>query len=139
MKSFAIVICAPSGVGKTTVARSLVESSDELTFSVSATTRAARPDERAGIDYHFVKRDQFESMVAGGELLEWAEVHGDLYGTPKANLDAAERKGEFLILDIDVQGARQVAQARPDTVTVFEGASSASNHGAGSRSTRIPC
>ncbi|MHC4934069.1 MAG: guanylate kinase, partial [Planctomycetota bacterium] len=107
MKSFAIAICAPSGVGKTTVARRLIEDGEGLLFSVSATTRGARPGEQPGVDYHFISRDEFESMVESGELLEWAEVHGDLYGTPLANLEAAEREGKLLLLDIDVQGARQ--------------------------------
>jgi guanylate kinase len=119
MKSFAIAICAPSGVGKTTVARKLVAANDELIFSVSATTREPRPDEHPGVDYHFVSRAAFESMVANHELLEWAEVHGDLYGTPQANLEAAERAGKLLILDIDVQGARQVTENRPDSTTIF--------------------
>lgn len=119
MKSFAIAICAPSGVGKTTVARQLVEANEELTFSVSATTREPRPGERAGIDYHFVSRAAFESMIAHEELLEWAEVHGDLYGTPRANLEAAEKAGKLLILDIDVQGARQIRETQPDSTSIF--------------------
>lgn len=119
MTSFAVAICAPSGTGKTTVARALVQISENLVFSVSATTRSARPGEQAGVDYHFVSRDEFEAMIARGELLEWAEVHGDLYGTPHANLEEAERQGKLPILDIDVQGARQVVAARPDTVTIF--------------------
>jgi guanylate kinase len=119
MRSFAVAICAPSGVGKTTVAWALVEGSDDLTFSVSATTRPPRPGERPGVDYHFVSQPEFEAMIARGELLEWAEVHGDLYGTPRVNLEEAERAGKVLILDIDVQGAEQVERARPDTVTVF--------------------
>ena len=119
MKNFAVAICAPSGVGKTTVARALVEQSPDLAFSVSATTRSARPGERPGVDYHFVARSEFESMIEQGLLLEWAEVHGELYGTPEANLEAAERDGEQLILDIDVQGAAQMVAARPDTVTIF--------------------
>jgi len=119
MKNFAVAICAPSGVGKTTVARALVEQSPDLAFSVSATTRSARPGERPGVDYHFVARSEFESMIEQGLLLEWAEVHGELYGTPEANLEAAERDGEQLILDIDVQGAAQMVAACPDTVTIF--------------------
>jgi guanylate kinase len=119
MKSFAIAICAPSGVGKTTVARKLVDANEELAFSVSATTRQPRPSEQPGIDYHFVSRAVFESMIANDELLEWAEVHGDLYGTPQENLTAAEKAGKLLILDIDVQGARQVRQARPDSTAIF--------------------
>lgn len=119
MKSFAIVISAPSGVGKTTVARKLVDANDRLLFSVSATTRERRPAERPGIDYHFVSRADFEAMIENGELLEWAEVHGELYGTPSANLERADRAGRLLILDIDVQGARQIGENRPDSVTIF--------------------
>ena len=119
MKAFAVAICAPSGAGKTTVARALVEASDDLVFSVSATTRPARPSERPGRDYHFVRRDEFESLIQDGRLLEWAEVHGDFYGTPRANLDEAQNQGAVLILDIDVQGARQVVEALPETVTIF--------------------
>ncbi|MHC4233876.1 MAG: guanylate kinase [Planctomycetota bacterium] len=119
MKSFAVAICAPSGVGKTTVAKRLIEGGEGVLFSVSVTTRGARPGEQPDVAYHFVSRDEFEAMVTNGELLEWAEVHGDLYGTPLANLEAAEREGQLLLLDIDVQGARQVMQSRPDTVTIF--------------------
>lgn len=119
MITFAVAICAPSGVGKTTVARALVEGTDDLVFSVSATTRPARREERPGVHYHFVSRAEFESLIADGALLEWAEVHGDLYGTPRANLEEAERAGKILILDIDVQGAEQVVAVRPDTVTIF--------------------
>ncbi len=119
MKSGAVAICAPSGVGKTTVARRLVESSDDFVFSVSATTRGARANEQQGVDYFFVSRSEFESMIAEGKLLEWADVHGDLYGTPRANLEKAQSRGKLLILDIDVQGARQVVEALPDTTTIF--------------------
>jgi guanylate kinase len=118
-KGFALAICAPSGTGKTTVARALVEKSDDFIFSVSTTTRQVRPGEREGVDYDFVGRDEFESMIRNDELLEWAEVHGELYGTPRANLEAAERQGRLLILDIDVQGARQVVEALSNAVTIF--------------------
>ncbi len=119
MKSLAIALCAPSGTGKTTIARELVARRDDLIFSVSATTRAARPDERAGIDYRFVDVETFEKMIQAGDLLEWARVHGEYYGTPLENLEIAGREGKNVILDIDVQGARQVAEVRPDTVTIF--------------------
>jgi guanylate kinase len=118
-RSFALAICAPSGAGKTTVACALVEKSDDFSFSVSATTRSVRPGEREGVDYRFVGRDEFDSMIRNDELLEWAEVHGELYGTPRANLEEADRQGRLLILDIDVQGARQVVEALSDAVTVF--------------------
>jgi guanylate kinase len=119
MTSFPVAISAPSGTGKTTVARALVASSDDLAFSVSATTRAVRPGERPGVDYYFLSREEFRSGIEAGRFLEWAEVHGELYGTPRSNLAEAERAGKVLILDIDVQGARQVQQARPDAVTIF--------------------
>ncbi len=117
--SFAVAICAPSGVGKTTVARALLDSRADLRFSVSATTRPPRPGERPGQDYHFMSHDRFEAAIRQGELVEWAEVHGHRYGTPLVNLEEAERQGAILLLDIDVQGARQVAEKRPDSVTVF--------------------
>lgn len=119
MSGFAVVLCAPSGTGKTTVARALVEEYEDLMFSVSATTRPPRPGERPGVDYHFVSRDHFETMVEGGEFLEWAEVHGQLYGTPRSNLEEAAERGRDLVLDIDVQGGRQVRAARPDSVMIF--------------------
>jgi guanylate kinase len=119
MKSFALAISAPSGVGKTTIARALVAQSQDLVFSVSVTTRPPRPDEQPGVDYNFVGRDEFESMAERRELLEWAEVHGELYGTPRANQETAEREGKVLVLDIDVQGAAQVLEDRPDTVAIF--------------------
>lgn len=119
MKGRPLVLCAPSGTGKTTVARAMLERRDDLLFSVSATTRRPRPGEREGIDYHFVEREAFEAMIAAGQLLEWAEVHGELYGTPSANQAEASNSGKRLLLDIDVQGARQVARTLPDTVAVF--------------------
>ena len=119
MKCSAVALCAPSGTGKTTVVRELVKDSDELLFSVSATTRSIRPGEQDGVDYHFVKREAFESMIEAGAMLEWACVHGELYGTPRTNLEQAERQGLALLLDIDVQGAQQLLQALPEAITIF--------------------
>jgi guanylate kinase len=113
------VLAAPSGTGKTTIARSLVEREDDFAFSISATTRAPRQGERDGVDYEFVDRVTFETMVARGELLEWAEVHGQLYGTPGRNVDAAAKAGKHVVLDIDVQGAAQVRARMPDAVLIF--------------------
>ncbi len=117
--SYPLALCAPSGTGKTTVARALLDRHEDMLFSISATTRPPRASERDGVDYDFVNRDRFESMIADGELLEWAEVHGELYGTPVANLEDAAREGRILLLDIDVQGARQVVAARADTLAIF--------------------
>lgn len=116
---FPIVLAGPSGGGKTTVRRELLQRRSDLVFSVSATTRRPRPGEVDGRDYQFLPRDEFESLVEGGDLLEWAEVHGDLYGTPRANLRRAREEGRHLLLDIDVQGARQIRQGQPDALTVF--------------------
>lgn len=116
---FAIVLAGPSGGGKTTVRTELLRRRSDLLFSVSATTRPARPGEVDGRDYQFLARSEFERMVEEGDLLEWAEVHGELYGTPKANLDHAWEAKAHLLLDIDVQGARQLKGVQPDAVTVF--------------------
>jgi guanylate kinase len=116
---FPIVLAGPSGGGKTTVRRALLERRSDVVFSVSATTRPPRPGEVDGKDYQFLGRGAFESMIEGGDLLEWAEVHGELYGTPRSNLQMAWDDGAHLLLDIDVQGARQVRAIQPDALTVF--------------------
>ena len=114
-----LVLAAPSGTKKTTLARRLVDGSEEYVFSVSATTRNPRKGEKNGIDYHFVDRASFEAMVERGELAEWAEVHGQLYGTPRQEIEAAAARGEHVVLDIDVQGARRLRQSVPSTKLVF--------------------
>lgn len=118
-RAFPVILAAPSGTGKTTIAHRLVEGSDRFVFSVSATTRPARKGERQGEDYHFVSEDRFRSMVDAGELVEWAEVHGHRYGTPRSNVEKASRQGLHVVLDIDVQGARQIRDAVPEAVLVF--------------------
>ena len=118
-RTFPVVLSAPSGAGKTTIARRLRERRGDVVFSVSATTRGPREHEVDGRDYHFVGVDEFRRMIDAGELLEWAEVHGNFYGTPRGNLDEAVRRGQFLLLDIDVQGARQIRAALPEAVLVF--------------------
>jgi guanylate kinase len=114
-----VVLAAPSGAGKTTISRALVERYDDFAFSVSATTRAPREGEVHGVDYRFVSPDEFHDMVDRGEFAEWAEVHGDLYGTPLESLREAEEAGRHVILDIDVQGARQIRGAVPEVMLLF--------------------
>lgn len=116
--TFPVVLAGPSGSGKTTVGRAL-ERLDEVRFSVSATTRPPRPEEEDGVDYRFLSREAFEELRDRDELLEWARVHGELYGTPRSNLVEARRQGTHLLLDIDVQGARSVRERVPETVSVF--------------------
>lgn len=114
-----LVLAAPSGTGKTTIARRLVEGDGPFTFSVSATTRPPRSGERDGDAYQFVDEDEFRSMVDAGDLVEWATVHGHLYGTPLKNLEDAVERDEHVVLDIDVQGARQIRERVPDAILVF--------------------
>lgn len=118
-RPFPVVLAAPSGAGKTTLARLLVEGSDSFTFSVSATTRPPRPGERDGVHYRFVDRPGFETMAAAGDLVEWAEVHGELYGTPRDEVERAAERGRHVVLDIDVQGARQIRREVPEALLVF--------------------
>ncbi|HKP75119.1 MAG TPA: guanylate kinase [Longimicrobiaceae bacterium] len=116
---FPLVLSAPSGAGKTTLANLLRRRNRDVAFSVSATTRPPRPREVNGQSYHFVSRDEFLRMAQAGELIEWAEVHGNFYGTPLANVRRAQARGEHLLLDIDVQGARQIRERLPEAVHVF--------------------
>lgn len=117
-KGIIFVISAPSGAGKTTLVRRLVERVPRLTISVSYTTRPPRPNEREGVDYFFVSRAAFRTMQEGGGFIEWAEVHGDLYGTPRKNLEVL-KEGGHLVLEIDTQGARQIKEACGDGVFIF--------------------
>ena len=114
-----MVLSAPSGAGKTTLARRLRARNPGVVFSISATTRDPRPNEADGRDYHFVARDEFLRMRDAGELIEWAEVHGNFYGTPLENVRRAAARGQHLLLDIDVQGARQIRERVPEAVLVF--------------------
>jgi guanylate kinase len=118
-RPFPVVLAATSGTGKTTLAHRLVSGSPDFVFSVSATTRRPRAGEIDGVDYHFVDRRRFEEMVAEDELLEWAEVHGRLYGTPRAELERTASRGAHVVLDIDVQGARQIKARIPEAMLIF--------------------
>jgi len=113
------VISAPSGSGKTTLVRKLIASFSDLRFSVSYTTRAPRGAERDGVDYHFVTRGEFQEKIRSEEFLEWAEVHGNLYGTSKPETERIRAAGQDILLDVDVQGADQVRKAEPEAVTMF--------------------
>jgi guanylate kinase len=117
------IVASPSGGGKTTLIRrvmaELASQGREAHFSVSHTTRPPRGSERDGVDYHFVDRPAFQRMAAGGEFLEFAEVHGNLYGTSRAEVEGRLERGCDVFLDIDVQGARQVRGSVPDVVKVF--------------------
>jgi guanylate kinase len=114
-----VVVAGPSGVGKGTVHAELRRRLPDAVLSVSLTTRAPRPGEVDGVDYRFVDRPTFEAMVADGDLLEWAEYAGNLYGTPRGPAAAAVARGEVVLLDIEVQGALQVKAADPDALLVF--------------------
>jgi len=113
------IISAPSGSGKSTLTRELVSSVDHLRFSISYTTRAPRGAEREGEDYFFVTRAEFVERVDRGEFLEYAEVFGNYYGTHRSELDRAAAEGVDLVLDIDVQGARQLRGKLPAAISIF--------------------
>jgi guanylate kinase len=114
------VLSSPSGAGKTTMARRLLAAEPQMAVSVSATTRAKRPGEVDGIDYHFRTEVQFERMVEAGEFLEWAHVFGNRYGTPRAAVETALRMGRDVLFDVDWQGTQQLAQSMgDDVVSIF--------------------
>jgi guanylate kinase len=119
MAARVFVITGPSGVGKGTLIRSLLERHPEVGLSVSATTRDPRPGERDGVDYHFLDPAEFDRLAAGGEFVEHAEYAGHRYGTLRSELDARAAAGTPVVLEIDVQGARQVRATLPGAVQVF--------------------
>ena len=119
MRGRLIVVSGPSGAGKSTLIREALESVPELAYSVSATTRAARPGEVHGEHYVFLSREEFERWIEEGEFLEWAEYSGNLYGTPEGKVEEMLDAGRSAILEIELQGARQVRRKRPDAAMVF--------------------
>ena len=116
---FLLVLSGPSGAGKGTLVDRLVEVRPSCVFSISSTTRPRRSNEQDGVQYEFVSREEFERRRAEGLFLEWAEVHGQLYGTPVKFVDDQVRAGRVVVLDVDVQGGAGVRRARPDAVSVF--------------------
>ena len=115
-----LVLSSPSGAGKTTLSRKLLEADPMVDLSISVTTRKQRPGELAGEHYHFVDQASFDRMVASAELLEWAQVFGNGYGTPRAPVEMALSAGQDVLFDIDWQGTQQLREkARADVVSVF--------------------
>ena len=116
---FPLILSSPSGGGKTTIARALLRLRSDVGYSVSCTTRTPREGEIDGTDYHFVSPEQFEQSKSNGEFAECAEVHGRMYGTLRSEVDKVLASGRHVVMDIDVQGARQFAEAYPESVLVF--------------------
>ena len=114
-----IVITGPSGVGKGTIVRSLLQSHHNLYLSISATTRQPRSGEVEGLDYYFLSRTEFERAIARGEFLEWAEYAGNYYGTPRTKVEEQIALGNSVLLEIEVVGAREIAKIFPDALRIF--------------------
>ena len=119
MKGNVFIVCAPSGAGKTSLVRELLARDPNVHLSVSHTTRPPRPGEQNGTAYHFVARPVFQAMIERGEFLESAEVHGNLYGTSQAWIEAHRGQGHDIVLEIDWQGAQQVRSLIPDAIGIF--------------------
>jgi len=113
------IVSAPSGAGKTTLVEAAVRADGQVKESVSFTSRRARVGEHDGVHYHFVSRDKFETMLGDGDFLEWAEVHGNLYGTSRRHVEELLADGNDVILTIDVQGATQARVLFPDALSIF--------------------
>src|SRR5437667_7515884 len=116
---FVFVVSGPSGAGKGTLVERLMAARPECVFSISCTTRPRRPTEADGVEYEFVTREEFERRRGQGVFLEWAEVHGHLYGTPLGPVDEGVRAGRVVVLDVDVQGGSSVRSVRPEAVSAF--------------------
>lgn len=119
MKPFLLVLSSPSGGGKTTIARNLLQVREDLGYSVSATTRPRREDERDGEDYHFLERGEFLRRVEAGEFVEWATYAGNLYGTLRSEIEALVARGQIAVLDVEIEGARQIRATFPNSLHLF--------------------
>lgn len=114
-----IVVAAPSGAGKTSIAKEILRRNPSLRFSVSATTRAMRPGETDGNDYFFLPRAEFENRIAAGAFVEWENIYGNLYGTLKSEVDTALEQGKHLLFDVDVKGALSIKRVYPEACLIF--------------------
>jgi guanylate kinase len=119
VKPFLLVLSAPSGGGKTTIAKMLLQGREDLGYSISATTRAKRPGERDGVDYHFLTRDEFIRRQQNGEFLEWATYGGELYGTLKSEIERIFAEGRHAVLDVEIEGARQIRRNFSNSLLLF--------------------
>jgi guanylate kinase len=119
VKPFLLVLSSPSGGGKTSIAKSLLQARDDLGYSVSATTRPMRNGERDGVDYHFLTREEFIRRVDAGEFLEWATYAGHLYGTLRSEIDRIFARGHTAVLDVEIEGARQIRASLPNSLHLF--------------------
>jgi guanylate kinase len=119
VRPFLLVLSSPSGGGKTSIAKQLLQARDDLGYSVSATTRSMRPGERDGFDYHFISRDEFARRRDADEFLEWASYAGELYGTLKSEIERILSKGRNAVLDVEIEGARQIRARFPNSLHLF--------------------
>ena len=114
-----VVISAPSGAGKTTICKKLAERNPDFRMSISATTRPPRKTERNGVDYYFIARDEFQKRAKNGDFLEYENVHGHFYGTPRQNVEALLKQGFTVLFDIDVNGAVKIKKQFPEAILIF--------------------
>jgi guanylate kinase len=119
VKPFLMVLSSPSGGGKTTIAKMLLSARDDLGYSISATTRPRRPNEQNGVDYHFLSRDEFLRRQTAGKFLEWASYAGELYGTLRSEIERIFLAGRHAVLDIEIEGARQIRNNYPSALLLF--------------------